>query len=508
MMPRKQRFYLTFAAVSAAAVLGCGVLCRAAGDDPPPPAVPNPLMLDQALRLALASNKDIRLAVVAVDQARAAIGAARGEFDYTVFLNASGGNSDEPVASVPVSGSENENASASLGVRKRAATGTEVELSTSLGYTRHETTLDVLDPKYATDLSLVLRQDLLRGSGLGVNRTGILVLQNVSRMVDESLRAQVMQNLFEVERTYWELSFAMADLDVRGKQLARALELVRIAEARVNVGDAPPIEIARAQASAANQNVAIVLAGNRITQLRHELLQRMGVLAVAHAADAFDLADLPNTNAVPVSLAETMEIAGRLRPELAQARWALENAAYRERFARNQRLPSLQLYGEMSLLDLDGEFDSDDMAPGAQDYYAWEVGVMLEMPLLNQAAKANYRVARLEHERADLRAAALVETITREAADAIQEVNTAQARMTSAGEARALSRRLLEAEEKSFNLGRAESFNVLDAQAALAASERDEVRARSDYAIAIANLYRVRGDLLQVKGIAFAAGAE
>jgi len=203
-----------------------------------------------------------------------------------------------------------------------------------------------------------------------------------------------------------------------------------------------------------------------------------------------------------------MEIAGRLRPELAQARWALENAAYRERFARNQRLPSLQLYGEMSLLDLDGEFDSDDMAPGAQDYYAWEVGVMLEMPLLNQAAKANYRVARLEHERADLRAAALVETITREAADAIQEVNTAQARMTSAGEARALSRRLLEAEEKSFNLGRAESFNVLDAQAALAASERDEVRARSDYAIAIANLYRVRGDLLQVKGIAFAAGAE
>jgi len=292
---------------------------------------------------------------------------------------------------------------------------------------------------------------------------------------------------------------------VRGKQLARAQELVRIAKARVDVGDAPPIEITRAQSSAANQHVAIEVAGNRITKLRHELLQRMGVMAVAHADEAFDLADLPNTNAVAVSLAETMETASQLRPELAQVRWAIENAAYRERFARNQRLPSLQLYGEMSLLDLDGEFDSNTMVPGEQDYYAWEVGVMLEMPLLNRTAKSNYRVARLERERVDLRAAALVETITREAADAIQEVNTAHARMASAAVARALSRRLLEAEEKSFNLGRAESFNVLDAQASLAASERDEVRARSDYAIAVANLYRVRGDLLNVKGIAFAA---
>jgi outer membrane protein TolC len=508
MMPRKQRYHVTFAVVSAVAVLGSGVLCRAAGDEPPVSAVPSPLTLDQALRLALRSNKNIRVAVVAADQARAAIGAARGEFDTTLFVDASGGRSDEPVASVPVSGSENEDVAASLGVRKRAATGTEIELSTSLDYARREPTLDVLDPKYATDLSLLLKQDLLRGAGVGVNRTEILVLQNVSHMADESLRAQVMLDLFEVERTYWELSFAIADLGVRSKQLARARELVRIAEARVNVGDAAPIEITRAQSSAANQDVAIVVAGNRITRLRHELLQRMGILAMAHADDAFDLADLPGTNAVPVSIAETMKIAGALRPELAQMRWLRENAACRERFAKNQKLPSLQLYGEMSLLDLGGEFDSDAMVPAAHDYYAWEVGVMLELPLLNQAAKSNYRVARLERERLDLRAAALVETITREAADAIQEVNTAQARMASARKAHALSRRLLQAEEKSFTLGRAESFSVLDAQAALAASERDEVRARSDYAIAVAHLYRVRGDLLKVKGIAFTAFIE
>jgi len=128
---------------------------------------------------------------------------------------------------------------------------------------------------------------------------------------------------------------------------------------------------------------------------------------------------------------------------------------------------------------------------------------MLEFPLLNRQAQSSLRVAELARERAELRVAALQETIVRQAADAVQEVHAAQARMASAGDARALARRLLSAEEKSFNLGRTESFNVLDAQAALAASERDEVRAQVDYAVALAGFYRVRGDLLEARNIAF-----
>ena len=76
--------------------------------------------------------------------------------------------------------------------------------------------------------------------------------------------------------------------------------------------------------------------------------------------------------------------------------------------------------------------------------------------------------------------------------------------MTAAGEARELAEKVLEAEEKSFALGRSDSLDVLNAQAALAAAERDEVLAQTDYAIAAANLFRVEGILVEQKGITFA----
>jgi outer membrane protein len=63
---------------------------------------------------------------------------------------------------------------------------------------------------------------------------------------------------------------------------------------------------------------------------------------------------------------------------------------------------------------------------------------------------------------------------------------------------------VLSAEEKSFSLGRSNSLDVLTAQSNLASAQRDEARAHADYAIALANLFRVEGTLLERKGVAIA----
>ena len=50
-------------------------------------------------------------------------------------------------------------------------------------------------------------------------------------------------------------------------------------------------------------------------------------------------------------------------------------------------------------------------------------------------------------------------------------------------------------------MGDSDSTDVLDAQAALANAERDEVGARTDYVTALAALWAAQGDLLERKGI-------
>ncbi len=123
------------------------------------------------------------------------------------------------------------------------------------------------------------------------------------------------------------------------------------------------------------------------------------------------------------------------------------------------------------------------------------------MPWPNREARAGYRAARIERRQAAERAARLRQTVTRQVADALEDLATASDTLVQARQACELARRLLDAEEKSFSLGRAESFNVLSAQAAMATAERDDIRARTGYATSLANLYRVQGSLLEAKHI-------
>ena len=87
-------------------------------------------------------------------------------------------------------------------------------------------------------------------------------------------------------------------------------------------------------------------------------------------------------------------------------------------------------------------------------------------------------------------------------ADALENLTTAERRIESASGAIKLAKELLDKEKKAYEVGDSDSTDVLSAQAALANAARDEIGARTDYAIAVAALFRAQGDLLERKGIA------
>ena len=463
--------------------------------------LPRRLALQDAFRRALAANKHIQVASVEADTARIRIVGAEGRFDPAVFAEAALSRDREPPSSVSADDADTQEASLSAGLRKRIVTGTDIELSASSDYVRDRTDTADPNPLYGAEVSLLLRQDLLRDFGLDINRTEILTSQNHWRIAEEELRARVILKLFEVEEAYWALYFALADLRVREQQLQGATELVEQAEARAKVGEVPPIEITRAQSGAAAQAVGMVNARNRIAKLRHRLLRLMGDFGDDSAETQLDLTDTPPEPDTPISLARAMAVARGRHPEIAQARIRVANARIQEEFARNQKLPKLQLFGEWRLAGLE-----DELGPGAnvfEDEYAdWQVGLLLEQPLPNRRARADHKAAQLELRRAELRLADLIETVTRELADALDDLRAARAKTDTSRRARELAADLCQAEERSFELGRSDSLNVLDAQAALASAERDETRARTECATALAALHRILGDFLEYRNIA------
>ena len=463
------------------------------------------LTLSNALRIALHSNKDIRIAAREPDAAEARVTGAKGEFDPNLFLEATYDESELEVADIAIGSEEVDQGRIAAGARKRNHTGTDLEIGARYDHYRFGGSLP--SSQQGTRVALILSQDLLKDFGLDINRTEIRVAQNDTRISAETLRDTMIQTVFEVEKAYWDLFFSMADLDVRRLQLQRAKDLVTRAELQVEAGEAPPIEITRAQSGAATQAVAILDAKNLIAKLRNRLLERMGILKTQPPDAPLQLSDDPPQGAIEANLNDARATAAHARPDLVQAELRIENARLRQHFTRNQRLPRLRLLSEVSHEELDANRGSSREFRNDEDL-SWGVGVLMEVPWPNREARADHLVSRIEHDQAITRAEALREQIEIQVRDAFEDLRTTEGRIEAAGEAHELALRLLEAEETSFKLGRTDSLNVLNAQAVTATAERDRIRARTDYASALANFYRVRGDLLEQKKIRFETGRE
>jgi len=466
-----------------------------------PEDVPQQLHLQEAFRLAMAANSDVRVVALGSEADRERIGIAEGEFDPTVFAQISRGRTDDPVAGVPVTHANSAEGALAVGVSKRSVTGTTVSLTALTDYERDIDAPGPLNPTYDPEVALSVEQDLLKDFGTGVNRTAIVIAQNNAAISREQWRDTVIRTLFEVERAYWELHFATADLSVREQQLARAQSLVKTAETQVKVGISAPQDVVRARSSAAAQEVSIATARNRVARLRHELLRLMGIITPRGTAQGLEPIDAPPEESFAGTLEEAVETALRHRPDQAQARLAVDSARLEERLARNQRLPSLKLFGNYALTALDDDLGDAVDTLSNSDFDRWSVGLRFEVPIPNRTGRSGYAAARLDRSRAVVRVRALAEVITRQVADALSDLHVAEERIALAQEARRLARQLLDGEETSFTLGRSDSLDVLVAQASLASAERDEIRARTDRAIALANLFRVQGILIEKKGV-------
>jgi outer membrane protein TolC len=463
--------------------------------------LPAELTLRQAFLFALRANKNIRVARLDRDAAEARIMGAEGEFDATLFAEVSHGRTNTPVAGVPLGEVDTDDANYAMGVRKRMVTGTDVELSAGTAYMRDRTGTATLNPQYAPDLFVEVSQDLLKDFGIDINRTEIDIATNDLAAAREAVRGSLISNLLEVEAAYWALYFAIEDLEVRRQQLGRAEELVRVAEARERAGEGAPIDITRAQASAALQSVQILTSRNQVNLLRNRLLRAMGIIDPELLGVEFVPADTPPEIPWETTVEEAATVAREFRPEVRQAELTIDNSDLAERLARNQRLPSLKLFGQYGVTGLGDDFGDGIDSARDDGFNSWAVGLAFEWPFPNRTARADYRVAAIERRVAGLEMESVVERVQREVADALDVLRTSWGRIETARESLEFATRLLRAEDKSFNLGRSDSTDVLTAQAALADAERDEVRARTDYAVALAALLAAQGNFLEAKGI-------
>jgi outer membrane protein TolC len=129
------------------------------------------------------------------------------------------------------------------------------------------------------------------------------------------------------------------------------------------------------------------------------------------------------------------------------------------------------------------------------------VGVTFSFPLRNQTAKADLASARMESERIDAQTRSQEQAVIAEVRNAVQAVETARQRISTARRARENAEIQLEGERKLFEVGRSTTFFLFQRENALTNARNAEIRAETDYNKALSELQRVTSTTFRVNNI-------
>jgi outer membrane protein TolC len=362
------------------------------------------------------------------------------------------------------------------------------------------------DPSATTDIrrtnnffaqtDLTLRQHLLRDSWIDQNREIILVRRKTLKISEQALQFQTMKTVLAVELAYYDLAAAREQVRVQEKALELKRQFVAETRRRVEVGDLPPLDSDQAETQL--ENTATALSGMRESLSTRE--NELKALITDNFMEWADVVPLPSDSLSAVkeeiNRSESFRKALLGRPDLIEARLAVERSDVSVRFRKNQLFPSLDLLGRYGSYNVD-EHASSAISEAARFHDAdYSYGVVVSFPLSNVKERNDYRASKANRWIAELQLKKAEQEVLLQVADFVNRVNLRFDQVGSTRKARTYAEAALAAEEKKLQNGLSTSFFVLQLQETLTTARTAEVEALADYNRAAAQLSFAEGTTL------------
>ncbi|MEX0655290.1 MAG: TolC family protein [Phycisphaeraceae bacterium] len=471
------------------------------------------ISITQALDMALAHNLDYQVARFAPVIASERLREAEAAFDPALFLETQWSDAHRPRPSGTIPGltgdQRSEQFELSTGLRVPLDIGTELTLQGRLRRQMEDPSVFADRSYYESELSLGIRQPLLRGFGHAMNRAEIRLIRNLEQAETEQLREELIALAGEVEEAYWSLFLAHRRYRIQSRLLERTIAERERLRQREDV-DVTPIERAEVDGFVETRRGARIRARRDMRRASDELKRLLNAPDLP-LMDKVVLRprDEPVAGGEALGLDKLVAQAIRNRPALAVALLEIDDADIRETVARRSRLPVADLIAEAgsSGLDLDAPGHAARRATEF-DYLNYLVGLEVEVPIGNRAARARHQRSRRERQQATAAYRARVHDVVMEVKDAQREVESADRLIDVAREGRRAVARVLHTLEQEEELGVAltPAFVLdkkLDVQERLAEAQIHEAEAEAAYMVAVARLHQATGTLLDENEIEF-----
>lgn len=435
---------------------------------------------------------------------------ADAAFDWHAFLDTRWDDTSDPVGNDLTVGAgatrfEDHNLTAALGARRRTRTGGQFEVAQRFGFQDNNSTFFVPDPQGTSRLVLSYTQPLMRGRGRCYNESLTVLASIDTGIAKDEFHRQLQSHLLEVVRAYWGLYLERGIYTQKSRSYQRAVEIYDRLNQRREIDSfesqliSAEAEVKSRRSQLKRSRVAVKNAEDRIRALVND---------PALAGDHLELipVDGPSLANFPASMEESLTMAIQHRPEINQALKHIKAACVRVNMSKNEMMPVLNLVTETYVSGLRG---NGNIGGAYQDQFgvgepSYSIGLQFEVPINNRSARARHTRRRLELRQLQNQYETTVQTLKLETRVAVREVETSfdelDTKYSSMQAMNAKNAYILRRWELMPGEGRSGSHvleDLLAAQAQLSRTESEYLSSVVTYNLALMNLKRATGMLLQ-----------
>jgi outer membrane protein TolC len=396
--------------------------------------------------------------------------------------------------------------------------------------------ISILSPQYNSSLAFTLTQPLLRGRSFDQNRRVIEIAKRNLSLTDVQFRQRSIDIIASVQRAYWDLTYALRNLQVQRDGVKDAKDQLAHNRRLVEEGQLAPIDVVAAETQVANFEQAVYDALNVVTQSENTLKNLIAPNRTdALWSESVTPVDPVDLDAPSTTLTEALGAALQNRPELEINQAQKDINAIDQRYFREQKKPQIDLIASYTSSGIGGSLNPNFRNPLCQNapdpqqcgsaaqelllrnvggpasaitdiitnkYPTYRVGVQFNLPLFgDKTSKAQYGRSLVEGERLDLQREQLEQNIQVDVRNALQTLRTAEARLRAAAIARENSVKQYESEQRKLDNGQSDIYRVLERQTALTAARSAELRSQTELNKAISDLQRATGNSLKANNV-------
>ena len=478
------------------ATLTISAICLSSVAGQQPQQLQVDLSLEDAIRLSQDNGSQVAQASLQAMISKGAITAADGDFDPVFFssLNYDFNESASSGLFTPYGITTSRSYSAAQGLRSNLRSGGNIEFRINEGYD-NASYLD--DTQSNTSMSLSFTQPLLRGafSMVATANERKAYITHGSDLL--SITQASVDSVQAVVDAYWNLSFALADLEVKKQSLVLAENLRDITISKYDVGAVAEVEVTQTRADIASRQDAVLIAQNSV-DTNHDTLRRL-ISAFDNQDDwqiDFNLVSAsPPATAVDNDWKDLWNNALENRGDIQKLQLDVDSAQIDFDVAQSNMSPKLDFSATGTYSAQDYQVGSsldrllDHESPG------YTLGFVFELPISNSL----YVGAKIQAKNRLLLAKRILRDqstdLAQQVRQALHNVNYYSERVTVTAHASNMAQLKLESEQLRLREGASTNYQVLQFQADLAVAQSQQLQTQTEYAKAAVKLDTVQGNV-------------